>query len=481
MKTKIISMILLVVMVFSVAAMGMLPSIAAATNNTNKYPYHEASHWTTEGGINDQDYTFAFVGDIQKITEIDYETGKDSDPDNDTHHVDTLFTWIAENAESKKIKHVFTLGDLTENTSSDDPDLSYGGGSQYGDVEWNIVKSAITKLDGIVPYSVVRGNHDDYQIDTFFNYDAYKNNFNGFYAGEHAIAQQAEREAQYYTNSVTNSYKLAEFGGTKYIFITLDFNPTRGVVTWLDNLLTTHSDRKAIITMHSYTYRGDSGTGDLLTAQVLQKVIPAGKAGGASPDYIWKNCIKKHANVIMTVSGHVGANDPFFFKQTGDNGNEVLNVLVNPQSYEDRDNNDHEGEEKLGGFEPTGMVFLMHFYNGGKTIKTEYYSTILNEYKRGDNSVNGSNYNLWTYNDNNTWTLDIYKSFVETPADTTTEATTTEATTTAASTEPTTEATTAATEEKNGCKSSVSLVAIALLPAFATFSAVSLKKRKEND
>ena len=133
MKTKIISMILLVAMIFSVAAMGMVSSFAA--NNTQKYPYHEASHWTTEGGINDQDYTFAFVGDIQKITEIDYQTAKDDIPDNDTHHVDTLFTWLAENAAAKKIQHVFTLGDLTENTSSDDPDLSYGGGGTYGDTE----------------------------------------------------------------------------------------------------------------------------------------------------------------------------------------------------------------------------------------------------------------------------------------------------------------------------------------------------------
>ena len=481
MRTKIISMILLVAMIFSVAAMGMLSSSAAGKS----YPYHEASHWTTEGGINDQDYTFAFVGDIQKLTEIDYLTGKDSNPDNDTHHVDTLFTWIANNAQDKKIKHVFTLGDLTEYTSADDADLSYSPGTQYGDVEWQMVKNAITKLDGIVPYSVVRGNHDDYQIDDFFNYEAYKSNFDGFYAGEHALPEQAEREATYYTNSITNSYRLVEIGGTKYIFITLDFNPTRGVVTWLDNLLTQYSDHKAIITMHSYTWRGTNadgtpGNGALLTAQVLQKVIVAGKAGGASPDYIWKYCIKKHSNVIMTVSGHVGANDPFFFKQTGDNGNEVLNVLVNPQSYEDQDNNDHEGEEKLGGFEPTGMVFLMHFYDGGKTIKTEYYSTILDAYKRGDESVNGSNYNLWTLNDNNTWTLDIYKSFAEAPA---TEATTTtveETTTTAASTEATAEATTAS-PEANGCKSSVSLVAIALLPAFATFSAVSFKKRKENE
>ena len=474
MKTKIISMILLVTMLFSCAVMGMIPSFAE--DEKPSYPRHEASHWTDVGGINDQDYTFAFVGDVQKITEIDYLTSIDQDPSNDTHYVDTLFTWLAENAEAQKIKHVFTLGDLTEFTSSDDPDLSYVSGTQYGDKEWQMVKAAVSKLDGIVPYSVVRGNHDDYQIDTFFGYDAYKNNFDGFYAGEHAVKGQEEREAKNYTNSITNSYKLVEFDGAKFIFITLDFNPTRGVVTWLDNLLTTYSDHQAIITMHSYTWRGDKdGSGDLLTMANLSKVIPAGKGGGAAPDYLWRNCISKHSNVIMTVSGHVGANDPFFFKQTGENGNEVLNVLVNPQAYEDSE----PSEGNALGYEPTGMVFLMHFYDGGKTIKTEYYSTILGEYKIGQDSVNGSNNNLWTYNDNNTWSLSTYDFTVEEP---TTEAETTTTTTTAPATTEA-EATTAAETEatKSGCKSSVALVTIALLPAFATFSATALKKRKEND
>ena len=477
MKTKIISMILLVAMVFSAASMGMVSSFA---EEARTYPYHEASHWTNEGGIDDQDYTFAFVGDIQKLTELDYLSRQNKDASDDTNYVDTLFTWLANNAESKKIQHVFTLGDLTEYTSSDDEGLSYVDSTtqQYGDAEWQMVKESISKLDGVVPYSVVRGNHDDYQIDSFFNYEAYKQNFDGFYAGEYAVSQQVDREAKYYTNSITNSYRLVEIQGTKYIFITIDFNPTRGVVTWLDNLLTQYSDHKAIITMHSYTWRGENadgstGNGALLTANVLSRVIVAGQYGGAAPDYMWKNCISKHSNVMMTVSGHVGSNDPFFFKQTGEGGNEVLNVLVNPQSYEDRDNNDHVNEVG-GGFEPTGMVFLMHFYDGGATIKTEYYSTILDQYKIGSASVNGSNFNLWTYGDTKAWTLGTFDPSAtnEEPEETT--ATTAVITTVAESTADVTD------DAKKGCKSSVSIAAIALLPALAAFSLTTLKK-KEND
>jgi hypothetical protein len=65
--------------------------------------------------------------------------------------------------------------------------------------------------------------------------------------------------------------------------------------------------------------------------------------------------------------------------------------------------------------------------------------------------------------------------------ETTTEATTTEvASTTAIATEATVAETTAPAS-KNSCKSSVSLISVALLPAFAAFSATALRKKNKKD
>ena len=455
MKIKIISMIVILTLLLSSAAMGLISASAAEPTRPED--------WTTEGDVNDHDFAFAFVGDIQSMTAVDYKNSLDDDPENDTAYVDTLFSWLANNAESQKIKHVFTLGDLTEYSSENDPDLSYAareeGGSPNasGDKEWTIVKSAISKLDGIVPYSIVRGNHDDYQIDTVFGYDAYKSNFNGFYAGEYALSNQADREAKYYTNSITNSYKLVEIEGIKYIFITLDFNPTRGVVTWLDNILTQYSDYNAIITTHSFIREDLS----LATAQHLQTVVVAGKAGGAAPEWIWKNCLSKHSNVMMTVCGHWDAQNVRMTTTEGDNGNQVLHLMVNPQVYDKR-------------VEASGLVFLMRFFDGGKTVKAEYYSTILDLYKTGNSYE-------WSYSDDRQWTLKVADATTEASeqtAQTTTEATeelTTLDATTAGETTTYVEATNTQT---NGCKSSLSLSAVALLPAFATLSAISMKKKK---
>lgn len=440
MKTKVISLISAVALLFSLGTMGL---VSAATPDPII-----PEDWTTEALPDNQDFTFAFVGDIQALTEMDYKNSIDDDPTNDTAYVDALFDWIAENAEDRKIKHVFTLGDLTEFSSENDPNLSYAArdpatSNASGDKEWKIVKSAISQLDGVVPYSVVRGNHDDYQIDAFFNYEAYTKNFDGFY----------REESGTYKDSITNSYRCVELGGEKFIFITLDFNPTRAVVTWLDNVLTQYSDHKAIITTHSYI----TTKHQLSTVQNLQTVLVAGKYNGAAPDWMWKNCIKNHDNVLMTVCGHLDGRNTHLVMMEGDNGNPIANLMVNPQLYDKNT-------------QPTGMVFLMHFYNGGKTVKTEYYSTFLDMYKVGSHYA---------------WNIETGES-VPLVEETTTEATTTEATTTevASTTAIATEATVAETTEpasKNNCKSSVSLISVALLPAFAAFSATALRKKNKKD
>ncbi len=451
MKIKVISIISIISLLFSIAAMGLVPASAADAPIIPK-------DWYDEGGTNDQDFTLAFVGDIQALTEKDYKNSIDEDPNNDTHYVDDLFSWLAENADDRKIKHVFTLGDLTEFSAENDPNLSYAAGTPNsnasGDKEWIIVKNAISQLDGVVPYSIVRGNHDDYQIDEFFNYEAYTKNFDGFY----------REESGTYKDSITNSYRLVELGDYKFIFITLDFNPTRAVAAWLDNLLTTYSDYNAIITTHTYI----TTSLQLSTVANLQGVLVAGKYNGAAPDWIWRNYLKNHKNVIMTVCGHLDGRNTHICTMEGDNGNQITNLLINPQLY-DKDT------------QPSGMVFLMHFYDGGKTVKTEYYSTFIDKYKAGSNYE----WEISSIIPPATPITTTATPTTETPA-TTSPATTIAETTTAATTSlteitsTTTTATSAVTtEEKNGCRSSISLVSIALLPALATCSALTFKKKKK--
>ena len=427
MKLKTVAIALLIALIFSITAMATVPPSYVSIVRPEE--------WERRDGKSGQDFTFAFVGDIQSLTYyMDYKTG--------TNYVDNLFNWIADNAEEKKIAHVFTLGDLTDRSAIHDPTLSYGASDPMGngatyDAEYEIVKSAISKLDGVVPYSIVRGNHDSYSIDAFFNYDAYTSNFDGFY----------REESGRYKDSITNSYRLVEIQGIKFIFFTIDFNPSRDVIYWMDDLLTTYSDYNAIITMHSYlTFTGDKLT--IANVTDIQDSIVQGQYKGAAPDWIWKNCLSKHENVIMTVSGHVGADHPKTSVTIGENGNKVRNILVDSQFYDLN-------------VQPTGSVMLMHFYDGGKTIKTEYYATAFDAYKYGSNYV-------W---DSGLMISEIFE--------TTTASETSVTTTTATTKASTSVAVTADDSAKNGCRASLPLASMAIVPTLIGISVTSIRKKED--
>ncbi len=80
----------------------------------------------------DYDYTFAFIPDIQYLTENDTEY--------DTKQVYNLYKWIADNAKEQKIEYVAGLGDVT---NYDLPS------------EWEIVYNAMSQLNGFTNYSVI--------------------------------------------------------------------------------------------------------------------------------------------------------------------------------------------------------------------------------------------------------------------------------------------------------------------------------------
>ena len=147
---------------------------APVVDKTGKAPdLFLSQYWLTEeemqsirGKDFDPAYSFAVVGDIQYMTEWDSKNG--------TTYISQLHKWIANNVDSKNIKYVTGMGDVTNgNTAS----------------EWQLALNAITQLNGKVPYSVINGNHDHYSganqigwkgIDKYFaKNEGYMSQFNG--------------------------------------------------------------------------------------------------------------------------------------------------------------------------------------------------------------------------------------------------------------------------------------------------------------
>jgi hypothetical protein len=93
-------------------------------------------------------------------------------------------------------------------------------------------------------------------------------------------------------------------------------------------------------------------------------------------DDMWNKLIKKHANIVLVLSGHVGTDDILCRQLKGENGNIVTNILINPQDIDTR-------YKSSGG---VGAVAMFYFSNGGKTVEVRYWSTVQNAFIKADNA-----------------------------------------------------------------------------------------------
>ena len=167
--------------------------------------------------VEDYAYSFAVVGDTQSINEVHPE------------HMKDIYNWILENKEEKKIAHVMGLGDIKE---------SWGNlGNSHK--EWANAKESISLMDGKIPYSLARGNHDEDKLfNEYFGYEEYTNQFDGFKD----------------QNKINNSYKLFTVANVDYLLVVLDFAPTDEELAWAKEVIESYPTHKVIITTHVYMY-----------------------------------------------------------------------------------------------------------------------------------------------------------------------------------------------------------------------------------
>ena len=347
--------------------------------------------------VEDYAYSFVVVGDTQILTYSDATKG--------TNYLSQVYDWIVANKEEKKIEYVFGLGDIT------DQDWLV-----TGVLEWQIAKENIYKLNGVVPYSMIRGNHDS---ETYFKWafdiPEYKNQF-----------------VQFYKENLSNSYRTINICGDDYLMVNLDHGPLNDELDWASRVIEKYPDHRVILTTHWYL-AGDGSPGDEADYGAAKPVI---KNHGTE---IWNKLIKNHDNIFMVMSGHYGTDDIVVRQRISPAGNKVTQVLVDPQSY------DAEYSE-------SGMIGIFYFSEDGKYIDVEYFSPIKNKYFREKNQFRIS------------IPRDFQKGY-ETPTVATTEAVTTVAATT--------------TDEKaSSCKGTVTS-AFVVSTATVTFTAFAVSRKKK--
>ena len=233
---------------------------------------------------------------------------------------------------------------------------------QNGDLEWKTIKAQYDRLDGILPYSLIRGNHDALSNGGSRFFEKYYNKESSYY-------NHVKTNGGFFKeDNAINTYLLFDVGEVKYIIVNLDFGAKDDILTWANKVLSEHSDRRAIIVTHGYL----NPDGRVLTANDYA-TPSAYQSNFNDGDDMWNKFISKHENVDMVVAGHMSTDDVICRVDVGEAGNEVYQLLMDPQSTDNR----------LGGM---GLVALMYFTEDGNHARVEYYSTTYKKYFREANN-----------------------------------------------------------------------------------------------
>lgn len=258
--------------------------------------------------------------------------------------------WIVANREARNIVFVTGLGDIVQDGSA------VGNDAQWviADTAYSFLEDPLTSLleDGI-PFGLSVGNHDQTPIgggDTAstLKYNEYfgESRFAGrsYYGGHYAPAGDLANN--------DNHFQLFSAGGMDFIIIHFEFDtsPLQAVLDWADALLSTHADRRAIVSTHYLINTGN----------------PA--AWGTQGQAIY-NALEDHENLFLMVAGHQHGEGRR--QDTASNGNTVNTLLSDYQDYPN------------GG---DGWLRIMTFSPANDTISVQTYSPTLDQFEVDDSS-----------------------------------------------------------------------------------------------
>ena len=247
--------------------------------------------------------------------------------------LDRIVDWLVANAKAENIRFVSHTGDITD---------------MNNDFQWRFCSNAMARLDGILPYGVVPGNHDmkssgDTSLfQRYFPASRYAGN--AWYADTFPGFTNAA--GLFVSGNNANSCCLFENGKEKFVVLHLECNAPDPVLAWGGRLLDRYADRHAIIATHqdlgaieSRNARVVSQTWGKLSKEERKTWSPDlamlgrmkwhkchGKDGNAG-EGIWKKLSSRYRNVFLVVSGDQGMIKITRVDEKGENGNLVHSLM----------------------------------------------------------------------------------------------------------------------------------------------------------
>lgn len=320
----------------------------------------------------DGEYTFAVIPDTQMLFS---GAPKDSNGNSvysddydvtDTNVFYNNLEWLVKNKSLLNLQYLLHVGDLTDC-------LNYSNYAKEGryETQWGF-QSLQYLTDNGINWALARGNHDGgYEAKKLVIWDEY------WYASEaYKKATTANEDenapAKTFTAEVADGvsgtysyYETFTAGTTDYIVVVLDLEPSDTVLAWANEVLTYYSDRTAIVLTHAYL--NANGTSFITSLMGVAAYHNNGQS-------IWDECISKHANVAMVISGHSSGPDIGRKVLTGVHGNKVWNFMIDFSSYEFAGNT-QPGLFSLLKFSADGSQVTFHMYSSAKSAIFRNWNT----------------------------------------------------------------------------------------------------------
>ena len=251
----------------------LIISVSLIACQGDQTPEAEEPIWLSASDIyipNDYDFSFMAIGDTQIITEKAPEKLKN------------VYDYVLNNVQTKNVKHVFGLGDITDNDTFS---------------EWLVAKEQIARMDGVVPYSIIRGNHDILSSKNANNgvlsmkqstiFDEIYGGKNSPYAKQYTYCYEYPNEGEELFRA-RNTIHFFSSSTRDYMVVALDYGASDDVLKWAGKIIEEYPYHNVMITTHNYLNTdgttADKGEGTVpsrdttrLTHTVLTTVTKCGK------------------------------------------------------------------------------------------------------------------------------------------------------------------------------------------------------------
>lgn len=308
-------------------------------------------------------------GDRAESTLVEHPDGAFEDPDNYdvalTHVTDTqyiteaypavyarMLSWIADQADERKIGFVQHTGDLIQNWV--DPDQS----DERAVLEYERASAIQAILDDAgVPNAVLPGNHDT------------KRGLDAALYNEHFGPTRYEAQP-WYGDSITPSdngasWSRFESAGAEFVVLSLPYGYGEAELAWAEIVVAEHAGANVIIATHEH-----------LRPAMIDEAARRSDASrwNSRADELWKRVIEPNRNVILVLSGHFHGIGTIVTDDVGGTpGRTVAELLADYQEFRT-----HTGARA------TGFFRMLQFDVDGGAIAVDTTSVRLGESASAD-------------------------------------------------------------------------------------------------